>query len=145
MKRKDLLVHIIEDMILLRRKIAETRPNCDHSLTHVQIGILMMLEHEGGLNLKDIATRMRASSSAATQMVNGLVDSGYIVRKEDGEDRRKISLMLTERGRRKLDEAKEAHLAFFSDMVSPLSDDELVSLHSLQQKILERHGERKGS
>ncbi len=136
MKRKDLLVEIVEDMALMRRKMLHSRSACDHSVTHAQMGILMILQHEGGLGLKEVASRMCASSSAATQMVNGLVKAGYVTRKEDGSDRRKIGLTLTADGRKKRDQAKQAHVAAFTKALEPLSDTELAQWHTFQRKMI---------
>lgn len=143
MNRKELLMDVIEDLSLMRRKMMQSREHCpvghkslSQHPTHAQMGILFMLEHKGMLSLKDIASHMQTTSSAATQLTNGLVEAGYIARKEDGEDRRKTSLSLTAEGKKKIGEMKKAHIEHFTKILSPLTDDELKQWQTIQHKII---------
>lgn len=53
----------------------------------------------GGLPLGQLVEELRVSKQAAGQLVDMLVLRGYIERKEDARDRRKLTVSLTERGR----------------------------------------------
>jgi DNA-binding MarR family transcriptional regulator len=52
-----------------------------------------------GIPLGQLIREMRISKQAAGQLVDTLVNRGYLERKIDSEDRRKLTVTLTERGR----------------------------------------------
>jgi DNA-binding MarR family transcriptional regulator len=104
--------------------------------TPAQIGILVLIARGGAQNLKDLAARLRMSSSAATQLVDGLVEERMLTRTEDPADRRRILLALTASGRRKLDQAKKRRMDSFAKLLAPLTESELVDWKRLQRKII---------
>jgi DNA-binding MarR family transcriptional regulator len=53
----------------------------------------------GGLPLGQLVKELRVSKQAAGQLVDTLVLRGYLERTMDAEDRRKLTVTLTERGR----------------------------------------------
>jgi DNA-binding MarR family transcriptional regulator len=139
MKRTELITAITEGMACMRRS-AMSQPaasagdkNCP---TRAQVGVLFMLAHDGPQTTKDLAARLAMTSSAVTQLVDGLVRDKSIARKEDKDDRRRIQLSLTDNGKKRLAEAKKQHVTVFTRLFNGLSDEELVQLHKIQQKII---------
>jgi DNA-binding MarR family transcriptional regulator len=63
---------------------------------------MFMLVHVGPQSIKDMAVRFSMTPSAATQLVNGLVKDGYLVRTENIWDRRKVGVDLTVKGKKHL-------------------------------------------
>lgn len=59
----------------------------------------MALGEEGGIPLGELIRGLRVSKQAAGQLVDTLVLRGYLERAVDAEDRRKLTVTLTERGR----------------------------------------------
>jgi DNA-binding MarR family transcriptional regulator len=53
----------------------------------------------GGVPLGELVRQLRVSKQAASQLVDMLVMRGYLDRAVDPEDRRRLSVTLTERGR----------------------------------------------
>ncbi len=102
-----------------------------------QMGALFMVSHRGPLTIKDLSQAFGMTSSAATQLVNGLVKGGYLGRKEDTVDRRKISLILTAKGKKAISIAKEHRMKKMIQMLEPLTDTELAQLLKIQSKIVE--------
>jgi DNA-binding MarR family transcriptional regulator len=102
--------------------------------THAQLGIMSMLSHEA-LGVKDLALRFGMTSSAVTQFITNLSKQGYIVKTPDKTDRRKTCLRLTKKGERVLLKSKEERLKLFRDRLSRLSDEELLQLKKIQEKI----------
>ena len=138
MKRTDLISEIVEDLASFKRvMIASHAANAPtHMPTPAQIGILGLIARGGAQNLKDLAARLRMSSSAATQLVDGLVEERMLTRTEDPADRRRILLALTASGRRKLDQAKKRRMDSFAKLLAPLTESELVDWKRLQRKII---------
>src|SRR3989344_8074532 len=75
-------------------------------ITHSQWFVLTMIEHFKKTNIKYIAEAMEMSSSAATQLVDGLVQNGYVTRLEDPNDRRLVQLTLSPKGKTHIDATK---------------------------------------
>lgn len=62
----------------------------------------------GGSNLQDLATRLAMSKQAVGRLADVLVARGYVTRTSDPADRRRVILLLTERGRAATEEARQA-------------------------------------
>jgi DNA-binding MarR family transcriptional regulator len=52
----------------------------------------------GGTPLREVAVAQAVSKQAASQLVDTLVTRGYVVRVPDADDRRRLSIALTDRG-----------------------------------------------
>jgi DNA-binding MarR family transcriptional regulator len=91
-----LLVRLLREF---RDDLAEPRAGAgygDVRETHFQIfGNVRM----GGIRLTELAERAQLSLAAASELVNDLVDLGYLVRRPDPADGRAKLIDLTKRGR----------------------------------------------
>lgn len=61
-------------------------------------------EDEGARSIGDLAQRLRVRHNTAVGMVTRLCDMGHVVRKRDAQDRRKVRLEVTRKGRQTLDQ-----------------------------------------
>ena len=104
---------------------------------HAQMGVLFMVAINGPMSIKEISKRFGMTSSAATQLVNGLVKGGLLTREEDKDDRRKICVILTAKGKKIIEKAKEYRMKRMIEMFEPLSDTELGQLQKILTKIIE--------
>lgn len=104
-------------------------------LTRAQMGIMTILVQEGPMSLKELAAKLTMSSSAATQLVDGLSAETLLIRTEDSRDRRKVRVSLTAKGKRRLEQAHKKRTALFTSVLADLSDAELKTLVELQRKI----------
>lgn len=138
MKREETLAKIFEDIGKMRRVLmsAHAAHQKESMPTHAQMGVLMMLEQEDHQSVKALAEHSCMSSSAVTQLVDGLVDSKLLIRKEDKEDRRKISVALTAQGKKKIQSAKKARYDKLKKLFQTLNDQELLQLESLLSKTI---------
>jgi DNA-binding MarR family transcriptional regulator len=57
------------------------------------------IARDDGTPLREVATAQAVSKQAASQLVDTLVARGYVVRVPDEDDRRRLSIALTDRGR----------------------------------------------
>lgn len=137
MNRSAAINELFENMGAMRRMMSKAHgaSTVKNMPTRGQIGLMMMLDHSAILSIKELAEKFAMSSSAVTQMVDGLVDDGFVTRKEDAKDRRKIGLSLTAKGKKNLVESKKAHLASMAKFLAPLSDDELSTFVRLSAKV----------
>jgi len=68
-------------------------------LSMPQFSILMQLHYKGACGMSEISERFEVTPAAASQLVEKLVQSGFILREEDPSDRRAKLLNLTDKGR----------------------------------------------
>lgn len=139
MDREDIIADFMENMSLMRKTFMVAKgkdPNIKGQPTHAEVRFLIMISHSGPLGIKDLAQKFCMTPSAATQFVNHLVKNGFAARKEDEQDRRKLFIELTDKGKKIIKKVKEQHLASLTKMLTPLSVDELVQLRNIQQKII---------
>ena len=88
-----------------------------------------------------IAERSSVDPDKVTRAVDRLVDSGFVARKVDQEDRRRVLLTLTARGRRVYVELDHVRRVLESEFLSVLAPQELKQFHATMDK-LEAHARR---
>jgi DNA-binding MarR family transcriptional regulator len=69
-------------------------------LSMPQFSIIMQLHHRGACGISDISDGFQITNAAASQLVDKLVQSGYLERTEDPSDRRARLLNLSAKGRK---------------------------------------------
>ena len=137
MDRKKIFTELFENINLFGRAML----NKDHGAmpkgmpTRAQLGVMFLLSHRGLQSIKQVAEKFQISSSAATQLVDNLVREGLLTRKEDKNDRRKISVGLTAKGKNKMKMAEKMRFEKLEEIFELLTDEELLQLKSIYSKI----------
>jgi MarR family transcriptional regulator, organic hydroperoxide resistance regulator len=72
------------------------------SLTHARA--LRVLAETGPLPINQLAAATETTGAATTQLVNGLVEAGYVTRERPAHDKRSVLVNLTDSGRRRHNE-----------------------------------------
>jgi MarR family 2-MHQ and catechol resistance regulon transcriptional repressor len=101
-----------------------------------QLHLLHLIEHMQPVSLKKLAEAMRLTPGAITQIVESLVQAGYIDRKPDTQDRRVSVVTLTDAAREKMSALTRTKQAMLTKVVADLDDDELRIYLRVQQKML---------
>jgi DNA-binding MarR family transcriptional regulator len=101
-----------------------------------QLRILFRVRSRPGIDLRTLAEQMGISASGASQQVDKLVARGFLVREDDPDDRRRLSLELTERGQQATGEISRATRSFIESALTVLSDEELRDFHRLLGRVL---------
>lgn len=107
-------------------------------ITPSQWGALMLIEQRGESALKDVAKALSITSSAATQLVDGLVDSGYVLRKISTKDHRAVTLTLSKETKIQIGKMKKQALEKFLNFFEVLDDKELDQYLLLNKKVVKR-------
>jgi DNA-binding MarR family transcriptional regulator len=97
-------------------------------LSMPQFSILMQLQHRGACGMSEISERFDITNAAASQLVEKLVQSGYLKRAEDPSDRRAKVLNLTPQGLALLERGREERHRWMDDLVKNLSAEEKVKV-----------------
>ena len=131
------LERIMENFHAMRRKMFSEGAfgDADSGITFAQWRVLSFLGARSHAPLKDIAESLGISSSAATQLVDGLVDAGYVMRTVDESDRRITSIVLSSKAKKLFTVMKGKILERMTPLFSTLSDQELATFAVLSQKI----------
>jgi DNA-binding MarR family transcriptional regulator len=102
-----------------------------HHLTLGEFDILATLRRhgpKGGLTPSQLLESVMLSSGGMTARLDGLAKANLIHRKADKEDRRKVMIELTAKGRRVIDSATKTRFREAADSLPPLNERETRDL-----------------
>ena len=97
-------------------------------LSMPQFSLLTQMYHRGACGMSGISERFEITPAAASQMVDKLVQSGYIVREEDPTDRRAKLLNLTPKGRQLIDEGNAERYRWVDDLSGKLNAEQRAQI-----------------
>ena len=97
-------------------------------LSMPQFSVLMQLHHKGACGMSEISERFEVTPAAASQLVDKLVQNGFIQRVEDPNDRRAKLLSLTEKGREFIQQGIEERYRWVEDLAQKLSAEERAQI-----------------
>jgi DNA-binding MarR family transcriptional regulator len=113
---------------LLNRIVAsEVRREAGEDTTMPQFRVLAHLA-AGPLTLSALAKKRRVSPQSMSELVQVLVERGWIARAPDPNDRRQSLLQLTEHGRLHYERADEQTLRRLAPLLAQLSKEELAAV-----------------
>ena len=105
-------------------------------LNYAQYGALMRLYHQGDCAVSALSKPFGISIPAASQLVDKLVQEGYVERTESLQDRRVKQLALTSLGRALVRDSMDARLDWTRELSKTLSPEQRETIsHSLAALI----------
>lgn len=104
-------------------------------VTHDQYYVLRYIYKRGVCTSTELADVFAVNKSAITAMTNRLVEKGMIERGKDGDDRRVISLTLTEKGKMWLIETEQKVYELVQTMMTKLSYEEIEQFIQTYEKL----------
>jgi DNA-binding MarR family transcriptional regulator len=97
-------------------------------LSMPQFSLMTQLYHRGACGMSGISEQFEITPAAASQMVDKLVQSGYIVREEDPTDRRAKLLNLTDKGHHLIEQGNEERHRWADELVGKLNAEERAKI-----------------
>ena len=138
MERRKILEGLSESFQQIKRHMFSAhKVGHRHHITPAQWMMLKIIDHQKKISLKDLAQHLCISSSASTQMIDGLVKEGYVMRKENPEDRRSVVLSLSKKAQTKMTLLKKEAFGKMEELFEALTDKELETYLKLNQKIIQ--------
>ncbi|KKQ66854.1 MAG: Transcriptional regulator, MarR family [Candidatus Daviesbacteria bacterium GW2011_GWA2_38_24] len=142
--------HLIEELLhsfhsirnIIRFHALHASGHQNH-ITHSQWFVLKVIDHLENPRVKDVSEALSMSSSATTQLVEPLVQAGFVLRKEDPKDRRLVQLQLSLKGKKQIAAKKEECIAEMGMIFEGLTDKELEEFVRLHKKITLNLSKRK--
>lgn len=104
-------------------------------ITHDQYYVLRYIYKRGVCTSTELADVFAVNKSAITAMTNRLVEKGMIARGKDEDDRRVISLTLTEKGKMWLIETERKVYELVETMMTKLSHEEIEQFIQTYEKL----------
>ena len=95
-----------------------------------------LLCNKRGMKQKEIADEIRVSPSTLSEMINRLVEDGYVERKADEDDRRAKTLFLTEEGKKRAEYMLTQITLVVDRLFVNLDKDEKCQLIRLLDKLV---------
>lgn len=107
------------------------------NLSMLQVRIMRVLEYEGEMIASELSRKLMLDPSTLVPSVNGLVEKGYIQRNRDPDDRRRVLLSLTEKGKQLSDQLWEIpHNHVVVQGIEQMGEGDARQLLSLMQKLV---------
>lgn len=113
-------------------------------LSMPQFSILMQLHHKGACGVSDISERFDITNAAASQLVEKLVQGGFIKREEDPIDRRAKRLNLTDKGRKLIQQGIEQRYGWMEELADRLTAEERAKVNEALNIMTEAAKELEG-
>jgi DNA-binding MarR family transcriptional regulator len=125
----------ISVMRLRRRLTNERHP--DNELSIPAMAVLGALFRKGDLTVGELATHERVQPPSMTRMVSGLEEGGYLTRRPDETDGRRVVVSLSDAGRATVLADRRSRDAWLTKRLKELTPDERAVLREAAP-ILER-------
>jgi DNA-binding MarR family transcriptional regulator len=97
-------------------------------LNYAQYGVLMRLYHHGDCGVSALSKPFGITLPAASQLVEKLVQEGYVERTESSQDRRVKQLALTSQGRALVRDSMDARLDWTRELSANLGPERRESI-----------------
>jgi MarR family transcriptional regulator, organic hydroperoxide resistance regulator len=104
-------------------------------LSHAQFELLIELDERGELSAGELALAARISPASVTQMLDGLVESGYVARARSDSDRRVVLAALTALGRARVEAKRAAWKERWERALADVSPREMKAATSVLEKL----------
>lgn len=143
MSKRDVLVdEYMQVMATVQRQVMpiKARSAAELGLSRPQAEALHLLSCRDMATIKLMAELLGITSSAATQLTEGLVQMELVTREASSEDRRVVEVRLTKQGRAKVQALGNAARDYVAGMLDGMSDDEVVALLMLLKKLAHSSG-----
>ncbi len=127
-------VNIIYTYFWIKERISKVlKP---YGVTMQQYNVLRILkgQHPKGITTSDIRGRMLDKMSDASRLVDRLESHGYVEKRPNQQDRRLVSVRITDRGLELLAQIKMDH-GPIDDMLVNLTQEETEELNELLDKM----------
>ena len=122
--------NVMETLHMMMRSVGrEARKGSAEDVGMHQFRVLMTIKHHEGASLSQISEHLGATISAASKLVDGLVDRGFVQRETDLGDRRRLMLALSEAGEEVVNSAKLKVHSLLAQKLETLTPGECAVLN----------------
>ena len=111
---------------------------CGHYLHHYTAGprqtmVIQLLQQHGPMSQKDIQETLQIQAGSVSELISKLERKGFLVRKQDEQDKRKVLISLTQTG---LEFETKPYEQMLHERYGVLSEEEQQQLTGLLETLL---------
>jgi DNA-binding MarR family transcriptional regulator len=110
----------------------------ESKLSLSQVNTLFRLYHHGASPVNDLAAHLGVTMAAASQLLNQLIDAGYILRSTDPSDRRVKLIELTPSGATAVEKSIQSRHAWVDDLAEQFTASEIKAVFPALKLLNER-------
>ena len=134
---------VIGRLLRISKHIETRITQCHKSfaLTSGEFDVLATLRRAANksfLTPSELTEALLLTSGAMTNRLDKLVDKGFVSRCHSEEDRRSVTVALTDSGRTLIDEVIEVHVSVLDELIKSLSAEDKALLNGTLNKWLEQ-------
>lgn len=107
----------------------------EHNLLHIET-IRFILE-KGSPSMKDVSTHLCITPASASNLIDGLVESGIIERGFEKDDRRIVRIRVTSKGKALLEKGLQHGSDRMAEIFAELGDKEVDDFINILEKFIE--------
>ena len=105
------------------------------NITASQFGVLEALHHLGPQNQKSLGDKLLKSGGNMTLVIDNLEKQELVKRTQDPDDRRALSITLTEKGKKFINDLFPEHMGIIVEQFNVLTNEEKKQLAGLCKKL----------
>ena len=91
------------DVCFIAKKITETMADLPDGVKprhiHVIDAVYELEQHKKSIRVSDVSKRLHITTPSVTKLINELSELGLVIKTGDSQDKRSITLLLTDKGR----------------------------------------------
>ncbi|MCK4863150.1 MAG: MarR family transcriptional regulator [Dehalococcoidales bacterium] len=135
--KKSVLNSVVRDLLSItpsirrsiQRKLVRTAfAQIEEDITLPHLEIMHILKEEGTKHIAEIGERLQIPKPQMTHLIDRLQNLEIVIRQADTTDRRIINIMLTDKGRRIIEELDQVIKESIEAKLSILTEEELQEL-----------------
>lgn len=96
--------------------------------------VIQLLQQHGPMSQKDIQETLQIQAGSVSELISKLERKGFLVRKQDEQDKRKVLISLTQTG---LDFEAKPYEQMLCERYGALSEDQQIQLTDLLETLLD--------
>jgi DNA-binding MarR family transcriptional regulator len=123
------------ELLGAERRLRGRDPHRPGELSAGQVRALFQLERDEEVTAGELAKRAELSPASMTVMLDQLERDGVVRRRRSEIDRRQVIVSLTDAGRERVAERREAWTALWRDRLAGHGDDELDSAARVMRTV----------
>ena len=119
----------------LKQFLASKLKEAGVPLTPEQFMLIDLLWNHGAMSQQQLADMMQKDKNSVTKLVDAIERKGFVVRRQNVNDRRSNTLILTEKANQLKHGAKQKGITILDEMLTGISEDELKSFLQTLHKL----------
>lgn len=101
---------------------------CCSGITLKQCHTLLMISELGECTVNELAKELKQDKSSSSRNIENLFRKEFVNRTINPENRREMTITLTEKGKNKVDEINKENNIFYSELLKQLPDDKIDTI-----------------